>query len=204
MKPCISVLRHWRARLLAIFLVPVLIASCGGGGSSGGSTGENSLPVLQLDDGQVFDAGNSVITIPAGDDSGIASVVAVPLRQGNLQECQGQFGDVPVANSLIEACLADQPTCAVDFLPGDNEITVFPPPLFAPIGLEYELSLVDRDGEATDPVAAVFCLDVGVNFPPQPANDTYQVVFPNVLQQAGVVFDAPCFAQRASKTTPAC
>ena len=153
--------------LLIVFFTSALIA-CGGGGGSGsgsggGSTSGNSQPTLQLSDGQVIDGGSGVIRIPAGDDSSVANVTANLLRQGVLPECQGSFNDVPVADSLIEACLADQPSCVVDFIPDGQEIAVFPPPLFAPVGLEYQLSLVDRNGFSTDPVNAVFCLDVGAN-----------------------------------------
>ena len=182
--------------LLIVFFTSALIA-CGGGGGSGsgsggGSTSGNSQPTLQLSDGQVIDGGSGVIRIPAGDDSSVANVTANLLRQGVLPECQGSFNDVPVADSLIEACLADQPSCAVDFIPDGGEIAVFPPPLFAPVGLEYQLSLVDRNGFSTDPVNAVFCLDVGANLAPQPAPDTYQLVFPNVLQIEGVSFNERC------------
>ena len=185
------------ARLLLIVFFTGALIACGGGGGSGGGSGSgstngNSQPTLQLSDGQVIDAGSGVVRIPVGEDSSVANVTTNLLRQGALPECQGRFNDVPVADSLIEACLADQPSCAVDFIPDEGEIAVFPPPLFAPVGLEYQLSLVDRNGFSTDPVNAVFCLDVGANLAPQPAPDTYQLVFPNVLQLEGVNFNQRC------------
>ncbi len=183
-------------RFLLVTAFSTVIAACGGGsgGSSGssGAGGGNSAPALQLSDGQVIDAGSGVIRIPAGDSSGVANVVATLLRQGALPECQGRFNDVPIASTLIEACLADQPSCAVDFIPGSQEIAVYPPPLYAPVGLEYQLSVVGRNGSVTDPVNAVFCLDVSANLPPQPAVDTYQLIYPNVLQKGGVSYDERC------------
>jgi len=151
-----------------------------------------TLPTLQLNDGDVLGNGNNVVRIPASDDTGIASVSAQLLRQGALQECQAEQNFSLVVNSLFEACLSDQPTCSVDFIPGANEITVFPPPLYAPIGLEYELSLVDRDGSATDPVRAVFCFDAGPNEPPTPAADTYQLIYPGFVQRNGVNYSGRC------------
>ena len=183
------------ARLsLIVFFAGAVVACGGGSGGSGGSgsTNGNAQPTLQLSDGQVIDAGSGVIRIPVGDDSSVANVTTSLLRQGALPECQGRFNEAPIADSLIEACLADQPSCAVDFIPDGREIAVFPPPLYAPVGLEYQLSVVDRNGSATDPVNAVFCLDVGANLPPEPAADTYQIIFPNVLQLGGVSFNQRC------------
>ena len=177
---------------LLIGALALLVAACGGsGGSSSGGVG--APPTLLLNDGEIIDAGSNIFTIPAG--GGVANVVANLLRQGELQECQGQFGTVPVADTLIEACLTDQPSCAVDFIPGGDQIVVYPPPLYAPVGLEYQLSLIGRDGSVTDPINTVFCLDVGANLPPQPAADTYQIIYSNVLQQGGISYNERCEKQ---------
>ena len=178
--------------LLLCFLVALAGCSNGGSGSDSGERGENTLPSVTLNDGDVLSNGNSVIRIPASDDTGIASVSARILRQGQLEECRAELDFSIVPNSLLEACLADQPTCSVDFVPSDNEVVVFPPPLYAPIGLEYELSFVDRDGSATDPTRAVFCFDVGVNAAPIPAADTYQLIFPGFVQNGGVNYNDRC------------
>ena len=51
-------------------VVLALVTACGGsgGGSSDGSDrGSNSLPSLQLNDGDVLGGGSTVVRIPAGD-----------------------------------------------------------------------------------------------------------------------------------------
>jgi len=122
------------------------------------------------------------------------------VRQGRLQECSTRFADNSlVANSLVEACLTDQPTCAVTFQPVAGQIEVIPPPLYAPIGVEYDLSLLDRDGSATDPVRAVFCFDVGSNAPPVPAADTFQLTYPSRVQRRGVNYNNRCEKQQGSQ-----
>ncbi|OED35410.1 hypothetical protein AB833_29690 [Chromatiales bacterium (ex Bugula neritina AB1)] len=184
---------------LAVVVVATLLSACSGG-SGGGQRSENTPPRLQLSDGQVIIGGNTVIRIPASDDTGITNVLSRLLRQGDLQECRVELSERghQIANSLLDACLADQPSCAVDFLPTAGEIAVFPPPLFAPVGLEYELSLVDRDGTTADPITAVFCFDVGPNAAPQPAADTYQLIYPSVIQRRGVSYNNRCEKQDGS------
>jgi len=186
-------IRYWPALVAAL----VLLAGCGGGGGSG-ERGENSLPSFQLSDGDVISGDNNVIRIAASDDTGIASVTTRLLRQGVMEECAAELDVQLVANTLLEACLADQPSCVVDFIPSGDEIVVFPPPLYAPIGLEYEISLIDRDGSATDPVQAVFCLDVGENAAPRPAADTFQLIYPSTIQRNGVNFTGRCEKQAGS------
>lgn len=189
----------WVVKSTTLLLATVVLAACSNGGSGGGDRTENSSPTLQLADGDVISSGNSIISIPAGDDTGIANVSARVLRQGRLAECQTELDESLVANTLLEACLADQPTCSVDFIPAANEIVVYPPPLYAPIGLEYELSLVDRDGTATDPIKAVFCFDVGPNAAPLTATDTYQLMYPEIIQKRGVVYNDRCEKQPGSE-----
>jgi len=122
-----------------IAVVLAVTTACSSGGGSGGSAGDsdrgsNTLPSLQLSDGDVLGGGSAVVRIPAGDDTGIARVGSTIVRQGNLQECSSLFADETlVANSLVEACLLDQPACAVSFQPVAGQIEVIPPPLFAPI-----------------------------------------------------------------------
>ena len=96
------------------------------------------------------------------------------------------------ANSLVEACLLDQPSCAVAFQPVGDQIEVIPPPLFAPIGLEFDLTLLDRDGSATEPVRAVFCFDVGLNAPPVTNPDVFQLNFPSRISRQGVRYNDRC------------
>ena len=168
------------------------LVGCSNGGSGSDDRDENTLPSIQLNDGDVLSNGNSVIRIPASDDTGIATVSARLLRQGQLEECRAELDFTLVRNSLFEACLADQPTCSVDFIPTANEVVVYPPPLYAPIGLEYELSFIDRDGSATDPTTAVFCFDVGQNTAPEPATDTYQLIYPGFIQKGGVNYTDRC------------
>ncbi len=164
-----------------------------GSGDSSSGRGSNSQPSLQLSDGDVLGGGSSVIRIPAGDDTGIARVGNTIVRQGRLQECSGRFvNDSLVADSLLDACVSDQPGCAVTFQPLSDQIEVIPPPLYAPIGLEYEISLVDRDGSATDPVKAVFCFDVGSNLPPVTAADTFQLTYPSRISRNGVRYNERC------------
>lgn len=177
---------------LLLFCCVLAIAGCSNGGSESTQRGENTLPSVQLNDGDVLSNGNSVIRIPASDDTGIATVTAQILRQGKLEECRADLDFSLVQNSLLEACLTDQPTCSVDFIPTASEIVVYPPPLYAPIGLEYELTFIDRDGSATDPTRAVFCFDVGPNTAPTPAPDTYQLVYPGFIQKNGVNYNARC------------
>ena len=177
---------------VVLLLAVVALTACSNGGSNTENRTENTLPSFQLSDGDVLGNGNNVVRIPASDDTGIASVNAQLVRQGRLEECSAEQNFSLVANSLFEACLSDQPTCSVDFIPGINEVTVFPPPLYAPIGLEYDLALVDRDGSATDPVRAVFCFGVGPNEPPTPAADTFQLVFPGFVQRNGVNYNDRC------------
>ena len=183
------------SRILVALLVCAGVTACSNGGSGSDQRVENTLPTLQLSDGDVLSNGNSVVRIPATDDTGIANVTATLLRQGPLEECRSQLDFSLVSNSLLEACLADQPTCAVEFIPTASEVVVYPPPLYAPIGLEYELSLIDRDGSATDPARAVFCFDVGANSAPIPAADTYQLIYPSVIQKNGVSYDERCEKQ---------
>jgi len=187
-----------------VAVVLALTTACGGGGSGGSSDGSdrgsNTLPSLQLNDGDVLGGGSSVVRIPAGDDTGIARVGSTIVRQGNLQECSALFADETlVANSLVEACLADQPVCSVSFQPVAGQIEVIPPPLYAPIGLEYDVSLIDRDGLATDPVRAVFCFDVGINTPPVTAADTFQLTFPSRIERSGVIYDDRCETLQGSQ-----
>lgn len=177
---------------LVLLCCAAALAGCSNGGSDSSQRGENTLPSIQLNDGDVLSNGNSVIRIPASDDTGIATVSARILRQGQLEECRAELDFSFVRNSLFEACLADQPTCSVDFIPTTNEVVVYPPPLYAPIGLEYELSFIDRDGSATDPTKAVFCFDVGANAAPTPAADTYQLIYPGFVQKGGVNYNARC------------
>lgn len=185
--------------VLVMGLLLVLLSACSNG-SGTSERGENTLPNLQLSDGDVVSGGSSIVRISASDDTGITSVTTRLLRQGNLEECRIELSEsgLQIANSLLEGCLADQPSCGVEFLPVGNEIVVYPPPLYAPVGLEYELSLVDRDGSITDPIKAVFCFDVPPNEPPQPADDTYQLVYPSVIQRGGVIYDARCEKQDGS------
>ena len=190
----------------SVFIAAVLAltTACGGGGSGGSSDGSdrgsNTLPSLQLNDGDVLGGGSSVVRIPAGDDTGIARVGSTIVRQGNLQECSALFADETlVANSLVEACLADQPACSVSFQPVAGQIEVIPPPLYAPIGLEYDVSLIDRDGLATDPVRAVFCFDVGINTPPVTSADTFQLIFPSRIERSGVIYDDRCETLQGSQ-----
>lgn len=175
--------------------------SSGGGSSDSGSNDRdsNSLPNLQLDDGDVLGGGSSVVRIPAGDDTGIVRVGSEIVRQGNLPECAGLFDESIAATSLLTACLLDQPTCAVTFQPVDDVVEVIPPPLFAPIGIEYDVTLVDRDGSVTEPVRAVFCFDVGVNAPPVTAPDTYQLTYPSRIERTGVRYNDRCFKADGSQ-----
>jgi len=188
-----------------IAIVLAVTTACSSGGGSGGSAGDsdrgsNTLPSLQLSDGDVLGGGSAVVRIPAGDDTGIARVGSTIVRQGNLQECSSLFADETlVANSLVEACLLDQPACAVSFQPVAGQIEVIPPPLFAPIGLEYDVSLMDRDGSATDPVRAVFCFDVGINNPPLTAEDTFQLTYPSRIERRGVIYNERCEKQQGSQ-----
>ena len=171
-----------------------------GGSSDGADRGSNTLPSLQLDDGDVIGGGSSVVRIPAGDDTGIARVGSTVVRQGRLPECAAFFADESlVANTLVEACLADQPACAVSFQPVAGQLEVIPPPLYAPVGLEYDISLIDRDGSATDPVRAVFCFDVGINAPPLTAEDTFQLTYPSRIERRGVIYDERCEKQQGSQ-----
>ncbi len=168
------------------------LAACSNGDGTG-SRDSNTGPAIQLDDGEVLGAGSSVIRIPAGDDTGIARVGNTILRQGNLSECAGSFiDDSIVANSLVEACISDQPACAVTFQPLSDVVEVIPPPLYAPIGLEYEITLVDRDGTAAAPVTAVFCFDIGGNEPPVASEDTYQINFASRIERSGVSYNDRC------------
>ncbi|MEM7256310.1 MAG: Ig-like domain-containing protein [Pseudomonadota bacterium] len=185
-----------RAISLLVVLVASITAGCGGG--SGTERTENTLPSIQLNDGEVLGNGNSIINIPASDDTGIASVSATLLRQGNLPACEGLIDRTLTADSLLEACLADQPTCSVEFIPSPSAVGVYPPPLYAPIGLEYEIKLIDRDGAITDPIRSTFCFDVGINTPPTATADTYQLVFPGTIQTDGVIYDARCEKQPGS------
>lgn len=179
-----------------LIIAVLLLSACGGGGSSGNPTDNresNSLPGLQFDDGDVLGGGNTVIRIPASDDTGIVRVGNSIIRQGNLSECSAVLADESLtANSLIEACLLDQPSCAVSFQPVGDQIEVIPPPLFAPIGLEFDLTLVDRDGSATAPVRAVFCFDVGVNAPPVTSPDVFQLNYPSRISRQGVRYNDRC------------
>ncbi len=176
-------------RWLLIIVLVTVVAACGGGSGDGDSRGTSAL---QLDDGQVIDTGSGVIRLSTEDPAGIAVVSATLLRQGALPECDGRFNDVPVADVLIDACLADQPSCTVDFIPDSQGVAVFPPPLYAPVGLEYRLALINRTGVAAEPINTVFCLDVGANMAPQPTADTYQLIYPTLLQIGGVNFDQRC------------
>ncbi len=178
---------------VAIAAVLAIAGCSNGGGDASSGRGSNSQPNLQLNDGDVLGGGSSVIRIPAGDDTGIARVANTIVRQGNLQECSGRFADDSlVANALVEACISDQPGCAVTFQPLSDQIEVIPPPLYAPIGLEYEISLVDRDGSVTDPVKAVFCFDVGSNLPPITTPDTFQLTYPSRISRNGVRYSERC------------
>lgn len=172
-------------RWLQTIALAYFITACGGSAGRDSST-------LQLNDGQIVDAESEVIRISTGGNVGLASVSSTLLRQGALPECQARFNSLPVADSLIDACLADQPSCTVFFIPESTDIAVFPPPLYAPVGLEYELSFLNRNGVLSDPVNAVFCLNVGANLPPQPRADTYQLVYPSTLQVGGVNYDQRC------------
>lgn len=178
-------------RLSVAGLLLVTLAGCSNGGGDSQRT-DNTLPSIQLNDGDVLANGSSVVRIPATDDTGIASVTATLLRQGKLSVCASEIDLQMTADSLLEACLTDQPTCSVEFIPSPGEVGVYPPPLYAPIGLEYELTFIDRDGAATDPVNAVFCFDVDINTPPEPAADTYQLIFPSTIQRNGVSYDSRC------------
>lgn len=189
--------RHNARRVAWVILTGSFLGACGGSGGDNPRT-MNTLPSIQLNDGDVLSNGSSIVSIAATDDTGIASVNANLLRQGRLQECESEFDLSLARDSLFEACLADQPTCTVEFIPSSNAVEVYPPPLFAPIGQEYALSFVDRDGESTDPVNAVFCFDVGINTPPMPAADTFQLVFPSTIQRNGVVYDSRCEKQPGS------
>ena len=186
------------ARAVTVVTIALVAAACSNGGSGDGQRSGNSLPSIQLNDGEVLGNGSSVVRIPANDDTGIASVSATLLRQGKLDSCGSQIDLSLTQNSLLEACLADQPFCSVEFIPDASEVVVFPPPLYAPIGLEYELSFIDRDGAATEPVRAVFCFDVGANAAPVPATDTYQLSFPSSIQRNGVIYDSRCEKQPGS------
>ncbi len=185
-------------RLLPAFAFVLVTTACSNGSGDGGQRTSNTLPSIQLDDGEVLGNGSSIVRIPATDDTGITSVSATLLRQGKLDSCGSQIDLNLAQDSLMQACLADQPTCSVEFIPGANEVVVYPPPLYAPIGLEYELSFVDRDGATTDPVRAVFCFDVGANAAPVPAADTYQLVFPSTIQRNGVIYNSRCEKQPGS------
>ncbi len=190
-------LLHWFRYTAVITTVTVLSAcsSGGGGGSNDGNAGRgnNTPPSLQLNDGDVLGGSNSVIRIPAGDDTGIARVGSTIVRQGNLPECSANFADPSLTvDSLVEACLLDQPACAVAFQPADDQIEVIPPLLFAPIGLEYDLSLIDRDGTATEPVRAIFCFDVGLNAPPVTNPDIFQLTYPSRIERSGVLYGDRC------------
>ena len=181
----------------ALLAVVAGLLGCGGGGGSSddnsGGRDSNSEASLQLNDGDVLGGSGSVIRIPASDDTGIVRVSSGIVRQGNLSECSGLFADESlVATSLVEACLLDQPACAVTFQPFADQIEVISPPLFAPIGLEYDLTLVDRDGSITEPVRAVFCFDVGINTPPVTAPDTFQLTYPSRIERSGVSYGDRC------------
>ncbi len=185
-------------RVCSVLMFALAAVACSNGGSGDNQRSGNSLPSIQLNDGEVLGNGSSVVRIPATDDTGIASVSATLLRQGKLGSCGSQIDLSLAQDSLLEACLADQPICSVEFIPDANEVVVFPPPLYAPVGLEYELSFIDRDGAATDPVKAVFCFDVGANAAPVPAADTYQLVFPSTIQRNGVIYNSRCEKQPGS------
>jgi len=176
----------------AIMLL-MLVAGCSNGGGSAGRE-SNAAPSVLLNDGDVLGGGqSSIVRIEANDDTGIAQVNATMLRQGNLPECNDRFVDSSiVADQMINACLTDQPACELTFIPQGGVVEVIAPPLYAPIGLEYSLSLVDRDGEATDPVSAVFCFDVGPNQEPFASADTYQVTNPGRVQRNGVRYNNRC------------
>lgn len=189
----------WRIRVPYFALLSFVVFTGCSNGSGDSQRTENTLPTIQLDDGQVLGNGNSIVRIPASDDTGIVSVSSSLLRQGKLDVCESRIDLSLTSNSLVESCLADQPTCSVEFIPSPpDEVIVYPPPLYAPIGLEYELTFIDRDGAVTDPVNTVFCFDVGINSPPVPAADTYQLVFPSTIQRTGVIYDARCEKQPGS------
>ena len=191
--------------MLAVGLLAFVVAcggSSGGGnggsgivngdGSSSGANG-NSSASLELNDGDVLGGGTSIVRIPASDDTGIVRVNSSIVRQGNLPECSARFVDASLtADSLIEACVSDQAACAVTFQPVPGQIEVIAPPLYAPIGIEFQLSLVDRDAAVTEPVNAVFCFDVGINAPPVTASDTFQITFPSRIERAGVSYGERC------------
>jgi len=185
----------------------VFVAACGGssggggdgsgggdnGSSSGSGDGFNSSASLQLNDGDVLGGGTTIVRIPANDDTGIVRVNNTVVRQGSLPECSARFADDSLAvDTLIEACVSDQAACAVTFQPVDGGIEVIPPPLYAPIGIEFQLSLVDRDAAVSEPVNAVFCFDVGVNVPPVTAADTFQITFPSRIERSGVNYGERC------------
>ncbi len=182
-------------RISVLILAAVVSACSNGGGSSdnGNNQSANTEPTLQLNDGDVLGGTNSVIRIPAGDDTGIVRVGSTIVRQGVLPECDSVLADSSiVAQRLVDACLLDQPACAVNFQPVDGMIEVIPPPLYAPIGLEYDLTLVDRDGSTTDPVRAVFCFGVAVNTAPVTTPDTFQLTYPSRISRGGVIYNDRC------------
>ncbi len=191
-----------RAGILLAAATVLAACSNGGGASDDDSADRNSntLPNLQLNDGDVLGGDSSIIRIPAGDDTGIVRVSNNIVRQGSLPECAGLFADDSlVATSLVAACLLDQPSCSVTFQPVGDALEVIPPPLFAPIGVEYDVSLVDRDGSITEPVRAVFCFDVGLNAPPVTAPDTFQLTYPSRIERTGVRYDDRCFKADGSQ-----
>lgn len=190
------------ALILSVLLAATACSNGGdsGTGGSGSGRGSNSLPDLQLNDGDVLGGGSSVVRIPAADDTGIVRVGSTIVRQGRLPECAGRFADDSlVADSLVEACVSDQPACAVTFQPITDQIEVIPPPLYAPISVEYDLTLLDRDGSATDPVRAVFCFDVGINVPPVATADTFQLTYPSRIDRPGVRYDDRCGKEQGSQ-----
>ena len=120
------------------------LAACGGGGGGSDDSGTSATPAtLQLNDGEVLNPGNSVIRIAAGNT--VAQVTARLRRQGNIDECRGVLDTAQVADSLFEACVADQPSCSVSFLPDGESIVGYPPPLYAPVGCLLYTSPSPRD-----------------------------------------------------------
>ncbi len=187
--------------------IVLALSACGGGGDSdssgvngaGSGSGANSTggsaasAGLQLSDGDVLGGGNSVVRIDVDDDSNIVRVDSSIRRQGRLEQCSGRFADDSLtASTLLEACVSGQTGCAVSFQTFSDQIEVIPPPLYAPVGVEYDLSLLNRDGSVTDPVTAVFCFDVGVNSPPVIAEDTFQLTYPSRIERGGVQYGERC------------
>ena len=94
-------------RLFPVLVIAIAASACSNGSGDGGQRTGNTLPSIQLDDGEVLGNGSSIVRIPASDDTGIASVSATLLRQGKLDSCGSQIDLTLARDSLLDACLAD-------------------------------------------------------------------------------------------------